>query len=127
MFYWAGVGDHIGQIELSPLGAGNEGGSGMYGGSGQFVELLTIDSLELQDVSLLKIDVEEMEDQVLAGAEETILACRPVIIIEIMGGNNYGTATPDVRERINHTIETLESWDYRVTQLWAHDWLAIPQ
>lgn len=97
------------------------------GGSGQFVELLTIDSLHLKDVSLLKIDVEGMENQVLDGAKETLMANHPVVIIEIMGGNNYGTATPEIRKKINYTIEKLESWGYRVTQVWAHDWLAIPQ
>lgn len=127
LFYWAAVGDHEGEIELSPLVACNEAGTSIQGGSGQFVQLLTIDSLHLQDVSLMKIDVEGMEEQVLEGARETIFAQHPVIIIEIVGGQNFATTTQEVRWQIMHTIDKLEEWGYRVTQLRTHDWLAVPK
>lgn len=42
----------------------------------------TLDSLKIQDVGLLKIDVEWHEPQVLAGARQTILRDRPPILIE---------------------------------------------
>ncbi len=125
-FYWAGAGDRQGSIELGPLSTNNEGGSSLCGGTGQVVQLLTIDSLRLSNVSLMKIDVEGMEDQVLEGARATILANRPVIIIEIMGGNDFGTASKEVRQRILHTIDKLEQLGYRVEQLWRHDWIAFP-
>lgn len=125
-FYWAGVGDHEGSIELGPLHASNEAGSGLYGGTKQFVPLLTIDSLRLSNVSLMKIDVEGMEDQVLDGAKNTILSNHPIIIIEIMGGSDFGTASPEVRQKILHTIGKLEQMGYQVSQLWRHDWIAIP-
>jgi hypothetical protein len=125
-FYWAGAGDRNGSIELGPLNETNEGGSGLYGGTGQVVQLLAIDSLELSNVSLIKIDVEGMEEQVLDGARKTILANRPIIIIEIMGGHDFGTATREVRQKILHTIDKLEQLGYQVKQLWHHDWIAIP-
>ncbi len=127
IFYWAGAGAHEGQIELTPLNSTNEGGTALVGGTGQFVQLLTIDSLHLKDVSLMKIDVEGMEEQVLDGARETILSNRPVIIIEIQGGHNFATTTQDARRRILHTIDKLEDLGYRVTQLFTHDWLALPE
>ena len=127
IFYWAGVGAAEGQIELSPLVSSNEGGTPLGGGTGQFVQLLTIDSLHLKNVSLIKMDVEGMEDQALDGARETILTNRPVIIIEIQGGNEFGSAPQEIRRRIMHTIDTLESLGYNVTQLFTHDWLAIPK
>ncbi len=127
VYYWAGVGANEGKIELSPLVSSNEGGTPLGGGTGQFVQLLTIDSLHLKDVSLMKIDVEGMEDQALDGARETILSNRPVIIIEIQGGNNFGSASQVVRRNIMHTLEKLESLGYCVTQLFIHDWLAIPK
>lgn len=79
----------------------------MGGGNGQFVQLLTIDSLHLKNVSLIKMDVEGMEDQALEGARETILTNHPVIIIEIHGGNNFGSVSQEVRWKIMHTIDTL--------------------
>jgi FkbM family methyltransferase len=46
------------------------------------VECITLDSLELQDVTLIKIDVELYEPQVLEGAAQTIARCKPLIVIE---------------------------------------------
>jgi FkbM family methyltransferase len=125
-FYWAGVGDRAGNIELGPMHESNEGGTGLGGGTGQTVQLLTVDSLGLSNVSLMKIDVEGMEDQVLLGARETILANRPVIIIEIMGGHDIGDPSKETRQKILHTIDMLEEMGYKVQQLWRHDWIAFP-
>ncbi len=47
-----------------------------------------LDSFGFENISLMKIDVECTEDEVLMGAQELISKSRPVIIIEIMGG--YG-------------------------------------
>jgi len=46
------------------------------------VRAITLDSLALRRVDLLKIDVEGMECEVLEGAKRTIRQCLPVIIIE---------------------------------------------
>ena len=43
---------------------------------------ITLDSLDLEDVTLLKIDVEGYEPNVLAGAKKTIKKCHPLILIE---------------------------------------------
>ena len=96
-FYYGGVGDKMGQIELSPLVQGNEAGTGLWGGTGKFVPLITIDSLKLEKclASATKIDVEGQENAVLDGAKETMLRERPVILIEIMGGFDADTASPE--------------------------------
>ncbi len=44
--------------------------------------LITIDSLDLDDVDFIKIDVEGFELAVLQGAEETIKKSKPIIIFE---------------------------------------------
>jgi FkbM family methyltransferase len=46
----------------------------------------TIDSMEISDVSFVKIDVEGYELQVLEGALQTLKQCRPLVLVE-QGGN----------------------------------------
>lgn len=50
---------------------------------GEPVSLRTLDSLNLDDVTLIKIDVEEHEKEVLEGGLETLKRCRPVIMLEL--------------------------------------------
>jgi FkbM family methyltransferase len=42
----------------------------------------TLDSYQLQNIDLIKIDVEQHERSVIQGALDTIKRCRPVIMIE---------------------------------------------
>lgn len=46
------------------------------------VVLITLDNFQLQNVSVIKIDVEQMEMEVLRGARQTIEKNRPVLYIE---------------------------------------------
>lgn len=62
--------------------AANFGGLSLGHGEGLPVRVLALDSLQLATCNLLKIDVEGFEPQVLQGARETILRCRPLIYIE---------------------------------------------
>ena len=73
-------------IEMDPPRSGNEGGTGV-GSGGDRTELRSLDSFGFERVSVLKIDLEGYEDEVLKGAVNTIRRTRPVILIEIMGGN----------------------------------------
>ena len=49
----------------------------------QVVPTITVDSLGL-DVSLLKIDVDGLEDRVIRGARTTIERSRPIIVMEVL-------------------------------------------
>jgi FkbM family methyltransferase len=53
-------------------------------GPKQTVRLLTIDSLNLKRLDFLKLDVEGMELEALAGASETIQRCAPALLIEVI-------------------------------------------
>jgi FkbM family methyltransferase len=52
------------------------------------IRTLAIDSLGLTRLDLIKIDVEGMELEVLAGAGQTIARCRPIIIAERLKTNH---------------------------------------
>lgn len=68
----------------------------------QKVPLISIDSLKLKRVDLMKIDVEKMEMEVLKGAEATIKAHKPILIIEIIKSNQA------------EIVKLLESWEYQM-------------
>ena len=53
------------------------------------VPVITIDSLNLPRVDLMKIDVEGMELEVLEGAQETIMRCKPILIVEHIKLESY--------------------------------------
>jgi FkbM family methyltransferase len=64
------AGDFTGPFKLNFLGESYE------------VSSVTIDSLALNDVTCMKIDVEGMEAHVIRGALDTIQRCRPVLFVE---------------------------------------------
>jgi FkbM family methyltransferase len=81
-------------ILLYPFVLGREGLSGTFvedaqwRSSSHFVpgdgayRMVSIDGMELQHVDFIKIDVEGGELDVLDGARETLIRCKPVVVIE---------------------------------------------
>lgn len=57
-------------------------GSRWLKASNDGVRLITLDSLNLQEVDLMKVDVEGMELRVFMGAVETLKRCKPVLVVE---------------------------------------------
>ena len=112
-------------VEMEPDIGGNEGGNAV-GPGGDRVELRTVDSFGFTNVSLIKIDAEGYEDHVLDGAARTIATQRPVLIVEIMGGTDYATATAEQRAGIDRTKARMRQWGYTVTQVSGHDYLGLP-
>jgi FkbM family methyltransferase len=51
------------------------------------VQLKPLDDFELNDVAVMKVDVEGHERQMLTGAQATIARCRPVILCETRADN----------------------------------------
>ena len=82
----AAMGDRMGTVTvpiLDPEKPNNYGGLGLddFRG-GAAVPMVTVDSLALRRLDLMKIDVEGHEMTVLEGAGDTLARCRPVVIAE---------------------------------------------
>ncbi len=112
-------------IEMEPM-ASLDGRTGV-GEGGDKVELRTLDSFEFKDVSLIKIDVEGFETEVLKGAERTIRTWHPAIILEIMHAHLYNELAPAERARVDETRKLLELYGYVISQIQRdmHDYLAL--
>ncbi len=119
------LGGSHGFVEMNPYCPTNEGGVGI-GSGGDPVEQITLDSLNLNNISFMKIDVEGNEEEVIAGARETILRNKPVMVVEIMGGIFYETATPAQKEEIHRRAEKIKELGYTVTPMGLHNYLCMP-
>jgi len=67
---------------LDYRGVNNFGGVPLGTEHGEDVPVVTLDQLGLPKVRLIKIDVEGMELDVLAGAKATLARCRPILYVE---------------------------------------------
>jgi FkbM family methyltransferase len=63
--------------------AGNEGASYWKPGAFAATAFIPLDSLGLNRVDFIKLDVEGMEPQVIAGASKTLLHHRPILYVEL--------------------------------------------
>jgi FkbM family methyltransferase len=124
-FYRKAVGAHHGQMEMEAYYPKNEGGMGV-GKGGEVVDKIPLDALALDNVSLMKIDVEGCEEEVIEGARETIVGNRPVIIIEIMGTVCYETATEAEKREIHRRADKIEALGYRVMPIRGNNYLCMP-
>ena len=84
------------------------------------IPMHTLDSMELQDVDLIKIDVEGPELFVLQGAVETLARCKPVLIVEQKPGHaqKYGLGEKDA-------IPFLQARGYRLVRELAGDFILV--
>jgi FkbM family methyltransferase len=85
------------------------------------VDAITLDSLALEEVRLIKIDVEWHEPQVIAGAIETITRWHPMVVVEDWN-YEYGDLLPGYRlarswERAHQTF--LYEWDDPSERSWS--------
>jgi FkbM family methyltransferase len=99
------VGAEQGEIlvpSLNPMREENYGGLSVEGSQqGEPTPMVTVDSLNLDRCTLLKVDVEGMERQVLAGAAKTITKCRPILYVE-----------NDRREKAAELVHFIDEFEY---------------
>ena len=86
-----------------------------YEANSKSVDMVSIDSLGLERLDFLKIDVEGMEWEVLQGAKKTIKKCKPMMVIEILKSDGRQIA------------EFLVAQGYNVHRLGQMDFFAIHQ
>ena len=84
--YHAAVGREAGVLKVPPLdyaAENNFGGVSLQDAiAGEDVPLISLDSLKLPALHLLKVDVEGMEEEVLSGARRIIAQHRPLMYVE---------------------------------------------
>lgn len=94
---------------------------GASGVSRETVELVTLDEVELlqeRRVSLLKIDTEGFEFEVLQGSRSVIERDAPVIHTELGGGGGYADTTLQA-------IEVLQKLGYDTSMVEEVDWESV--
>jgi len=100
----AGLGDSEGNIKISMAIDENRGATQwVYAQDG--IKITTIDSLGLEKLDFMKIDVEGMEQKVFMGMRETIKKFRPKILFESFPGNkaaNYEILIGEHKYKINN-------------------------
>jgi len=101
------------QLDYNPKWKETNSGALKITGEGQ-IEQVSIDSLCLNP-DLIHLDIEGYEGFALLGARETIIRCRPLIVLETNdSGDNYGWP--------QYKIDSLlMSLGYEVYKKWEHD------
>jgi FkbM family methyltransferase len=124
----------VNNVVVNNLGLSNEKGTTTFayvnkdniGGAvlsqeGKNVYLTSIDSMDLEQLDFIKLDVEGYEKKVIEGGLETIKKFKPVITLECW--DNYPNAT------LEHAIDEFQfllDLGYRIEQIEHHDFLFIP-
>ena len=86
-----------------------------------------LDDLNLSDVSLIRIEANGREDVILRGAEKTIQANRPVLILNMMGGIPLGFTDRFVKQEYEDRIEYLSQLGYNTHCIRKNLYLAVPK
>lgn len=94
--------------------------------SGDLIETIALDSLNLNNLSLIKIDVENYEYFALKGAKETILRNKPVIVFECWIGADYNNSNPNEKANFDRVISLIESYGYEIHVIYCNDFIAFP-
>lgn len=122
----AAVGNEVGITNIEWVGDNNSGATVLKGGDvvindelktpsmpNSNVKLVTIDSLNINELDYLKVDVEGFEENVIDGALKTIKKCQPLIIIECMEDYSKGTRMKDntIRNKFKYLLDLGYTYD----------------
>jgi len=73
-----------------------------------------------EQISLVKIDVEGAEYEVIKGMEKAIIQYQPIIVCEVLDSHNAGVLD-FTQQRATMLCEMLHSWNYKIIQLHTSD------
>lgn len=115
--YGVALGAQPGEITIQTT-KGSSGDSQVSPGTG--IEMKTLDSFDLPDVSFLKVDCEGFEEPILRGGIETIKRSWPTVVVE---------QKRDMHARfgLEHkgAVKFLQSLGYRVAQEYSGDFFMV--
>jgi FkbM family methyltransferase len=112
------IGKTKGIVNLVYANPYNEGGTFALNDEDGNSALLPLDSFDFINISFIKIDVANMEEEVLKGAIETIRGNRPAILLEIQGSpERTQLLHEDDEKKKAYVIDLLEQLGYDVTYL----------
>jgi len=92
------------------------------------VDIVSLDSLNLDKLDLLNIDVEGMQLDVLKGAKQTLKSAKPAVCIRLpyTGRGNPPKELADMLNReLTQPKRLLTEYGYRITQVTATQYIAI--
>ncbi len=88
------------------------------------IEVTTLDTFNFSDISLIKIDVENHENEVLEGAMKTINTNKPIIILEnLYHGYPLICTNPDPHKKILQSLDYIKLYSNignSFMDLWIH-------
>ncbi len=109
------LGASEGTISMDIIQPNNSGAHQIKKGTD--IKLVTIDSLNLNDVGLIQLDIEGSEHDAILGALDTLKRCSPVVVLELKGlGKRYGREDSD-------TIKLLQTAGYKFTMNIKRDYI----
>jgi beta-1,4-mannosyl-glycoprotein beta-1,4-N-acetylglucosaminyltransferase len=88
------------------------------------IEIITIDSLNLDRLDYIKIDVEGYEEHVINGSIDTIKKYKPIIVLECY--ETFSPLKPASLEFVKDKYNFLINIGYEVQHIWKADFLLIP-
>jgi FkbM family methyltransferase len=86
------------------------------------VECRTLDSYELINVGLIKIDVEGAELEVLKGAKKTLARCHPKLLVEVWNDDWYAQQRKDLDVFLKS-----EGYKWQPVLGYPHMWICEPK